>query len=169
MWYCISIKKTICADMCYINYIWKCCMYIFIDYIFIVLTHIKHYIYWILWLIFCCFSFLFIFQSIEFFLSKDITHFITDKKQTTSESIGIASNEQVKRQIICSNHSASSTSLRNPQTPKSLVDIPSVPSPIHSYDTKVLNLYSDKKLHEFFQTIIKSETYCFTKLLYFYL
>lgn len=50
-------------------------------------------------------------------------------------------NEPVKRQIIGSSHSASSTfspSLRNPHTPKSLVDIPSVPSPVYSYDTKVL-------------------------------
>lgn len=71
-------------------------------------------------------------QAVEFFLSKDITHFITDKPQTAVTLVSRTSSQ---------NQSSTFSPNPNqyPQTPVSLVslDVNSVSSPLPSIESRV--------------------------------
>lgn len=72
----------------------------------------------------------FIAQSVEFFLSKDITHFITNKQQTTLVS---RTSSQDHSSTFSPNH------VQYPQTPVSSasLDINTVSSPLPAVETRV--------------------------------
>lgn len=69
-------------------------------------------------------------QSVEFFLSKDITHFITDKQQTTATRTSSQNQSST----------CSPNTIQYPQTPGSatfLTDVYSVSSPVPAIETRV--------------------------------
>lgn len=72
-------------------------------------------------------------QSVEFFLSKDITHFITDKQQTTANLVSRTSSQNQSSTF-------SPINTQHPQTPASsasLTDVHSVSSPVPAIETRV--------------------------------